>query len=112
MLEMQLGKSQGDYTVERMIQMATISQTADGLEISGNSFKATALTGCPDMVLFACEEILALHQVLTEIKELNSDVSEFIENLDCVPSIDETKAFNKCLEISNKISDLNLPDFI
>ena len=114
---MESGKPQGKYTVEQMQQMATVSQTADGLEISGNNFKANALMGCPDMVLFACERIKELEQelvntqiVVTEIQDLNSGVSEFVENLDCVPDIDELKALNACLEIGNKIRDLNLPE--
>lgn len=115
---METGKSQGKYTVEQMQQMATVSQTADGLEISGNNFKVNALIGCPDMVLFACERIKELEQelvqtqiVATGIQDLMSGVSEFVENLDCVTHIDESKAFNACLEIGNKIRDLDLPEF-
>lgn len=63
---METGKSEGKYTVEQMQQIATVAQTADGLEISGNNFKVTALTGCPDMVLFACERIKELEQEVAE----------------------------------------------
>ena len=50
---MDIQKAEGSYTLERMQQMATVAATADGLMIEGNNFKVGALTGCPDMVLFA-----------------------------------------------------------
>ena len=84
---MKTGKAHGKYTVEQMQQMATVAQTADGLEISGNNFKVNALIGCPDMVLFSCERIKELEQelvqtklVVTEIQILSSEVSCFVEN--------------------------------
>ena len=54
----ELRKSEGAYKIELMQQLATIAATADGLTIEGNNFKITALTGCPDMLLFACETII------------------------------------------------------
>ena len=57
------------------------------------------------------QELVNTQIVATEIQDLMSGVSEFIENLDCVPHIDEIKAFNACLEIGNKIRDLDLPEF-
>lgn len=78
---MNIEKSEGNYTVEQMQQMATVAQTADGLEISGNNFKVTALTGCPDMVLFACERIKQLeneHKKLRiQLVKYNSDDFEY-----------------------------------
>lgn len=116
---METGKSEGNYTVEQMQQMATVAQTADGLEISGKNFKVTALTGCPDMVLFACEqldetqqELLHTQHELSQIQDLLGHVSFFIENLDEGNLIERDKAFNVCLEIGNKIRNLNLPEFI
>ena len=115
---MEIAKSEGKYSIDEMQQMATIASTADGLSIKGNNFKVCALTGSPDMLLFACERIKELEQeltqtqiVATEIQDLMSGVSEFVENLDCVPHIDESKAFNACLAIGNKIRDLDLPEF-
>ena len=57
-------KSQGKYTIDRMRAAAEISSTANGLEISGNAFKVTELTGCPDMLLFAVERIEALEKAV------------------------------------------------
>lgn len=59
---MDIEKSKGKYTLERMQQMATIASTADGLLIEGNGFKVSALTGSPDMLLFACERIEELEE--------------------------------------------------
>ena len=61
---MKIAKSEGNYRVEQMQQMATIASTADGLTIEGNNFKVCALTGSPDMLLFACERINKLEQAL------------------------------------------------
>lgn len=108
---MEIGKSEGDYTIKRMQQMATVAQMADGIEISGNDFKVTALCGCPDMVLFACEEILNLQLVLDEIQNSLGDISGFVENLD-VDIAGRDKAFQQCLEAGNKIRNLDLPEFI
>lgn len=114
---MNIEKSEGKYTVEQMQQMATIASTADGLEVSGNNFKVCALTGSPDMLLFACERIKELEQelvqtqiVLTEVQGLSSDVSCFVENLD-FDTNGRHKAFNTSLEIGSKIRDLDLPEF-
>jgi len=63
---MDIEKAQGVYTTEQMEQMATIASTADGISIEGNSFKVTALTGSPDMLLFACEKIRELEAELYE----------------------------------------------
>lgn len=54
---MEIVKAQGNYDLKNMQNMATVASTADGLLIEGNNFKVTALTGCPDMLLFACERI-------------------------------------------------------
>ncbi len=54
---LEIAPSQGEYTLETMQKMATIASTADDLSIEGNNFKVNALTGSPDMVLFACEQI-------------------------------------------------------
>ena len=117
---MEIGKSEGTYTVEQMQKMATVAQTANGLEIKGNNFKVTSLIGCPDMVLFSCERIKELEQeliqtqiVVTKIQDLNNEVSEFVENLDYTTlNVDESKALNGCLEIGSKIRNLELPEFI
>jgi len=61
---MEIVKAEGDYTLEKMQQMATVASTANGLMIEGNNFKVGALTGCPDMVLFACERIECLEKKL------------------------------------------------
>jgi hypothetical protein len=116
-LQVETGKSEGNYTLEQMQQSATIAQTADGLEISGNSFKVTSLTACPDMVLFACERIEKLEQelmqtqrVVTEIQNLSTEVSCFVENLD-FDIEGRNSAFSTSLEIGSKIRDLDLPEF-
>ena len=114
---MNIAKSEGNYTVERMQQLATMASTMDGLSIEGNNFKITCLTGCPDMVLFACERIKELEQelvntqiVVTEIQDLSSSVSCFVENLD-FETDGRHKAFNTTLEIGSKIRNLDLPEF-
>ncbi len=61
-MKIEIANSEGKYTVEQMQQMATIASTADGLSIEGNNFKVCALTGSPDMLLFACEKILKLQE--------------------------------------------------
>jgi len=115
---MDIAKSEGNYTVEDMQLMATVASTADGLNIEGNNFKVCALTGSPDMLLFACEKIKELEQELiqtqmavTEIQDLSSSVSCFVENLDFEIK-GRHEAFNTSLEIGSKISDLDLPEFI
>jgi hypothetical protein len=114
---METGKAEGKYTAEQMQQMATVAQTADCLEISGNNFKVNALIGCPDMLLFSCERIKELEQerlqtqlAVTEIQNLLSEVSCFVENLH-VGVAGRNTAFNASLEIGSKIRDLNLPEF-
>lgn len=114
---MDVAKSEGKYTVEKMQQMATVASTADGLNIEGNNFKVCALTGSPDMLLFACEKIKELEQelfntqmVVTEIQDLSSSVSCFVENLNFEIK-GRHEAFNTSLEIGSKIRDLNLPEF-
>ncbi|MFQ3190403.1 MAG: hypothetical protein ACI936_001535 [Paraglaciecola sp.] len=116
-LQVETGKSEGNYTLAQMQQSATIAQTADGLEISGNNFKVTSLTACPDMVLFACERIEELKQelmqtqrVVTEIQNLSSEVSCFVENLH-IGIVGRNSAFNTSLEIGSKIRNLDLPEF-
>jgi hypothetical protein len=65
---MDVAKSEGEYTIDQMQQMATVASTADGLNIEGNNFKVCALTGSPDMLLFACERIKELESVLKYYK--------------------------------------------
>ena len=48
---------------------------------------------------------------LSEIQDSMSDVSCFIENLNEVNLTERAKNFNTCLEIGNKIRDLDLPEF-
>jgi hypothetical protein len=60
---MEIRNSEGKYSVTLMQKMATVAATADGLSIEGNNFKVSALIGCPDMVLFACEEIARLESM-------------------------------------------------
>ena len=81
---MEIEKSQGQYDLDKMQMMATVASTANGLEVKGNTFKVNALTGCPDMVLFACEQIeaqrcsynMALQFALEEIDEC--DIKYFL----------------------------------
>lgn len=114
---MDSGKSEGIYTIDKMKQMATVAQTAEGLEVSGNNFKVNALIGCPDMTLFACERIEALEQELMQIKKvvneiqgLSGKISCFVENLKS-DTVGRISVFKSSLEIGIKISNLDLPEF-
>lgn len=55
-------------------------------------------------------EIIELQMAITEIQDLSSEVSFFIENLD-IDIKGRNKAFNITLDIGNKIRDLDLPEF-
>lgn len=57
------------------------------------------------------QELIQTQITLTEIQDLSSDVSCFIENLNECNMMERAKAFNKTLEIGSKIRDLNLPEF-
>lgn len=110
-------KSKGNYKTEEMQLMASVASTADGLNIEGNNFKVCALTGFPDMLLFACERMKELEQdlfyiqmVVSEIQELSGSVSCFVENLP-VETSGYNEALNALLEIGNKVQDLGLPEF-
>ena len=100
-----------------------IEQTFEDKEDRSKSFTLTmqmteGLTPCQKLTIAEnrikeLESELANTQlVVTEIQDLSSEVSCFIENLDCVPYIDEAKALNTCLVIGSKIRDLDLPEFI
>jgi hypothetical protein len=66
-------KSEGKYKLDFMQKMATVAATADGLSIEGNNFKVGALTGCPDMVLFACESIATLEAEILAMREAKEE---------------------------------------
>jgi len=76
----ELRKSEGVYKLELMQKLATVAATADGLTIEGNHFKATALTGCPDMLLFACETIIEQADKITELKAENARIKRLLDN--------------------------------
>jgi hypothetical protein len=78
---MDIAKSEGKYTVDQMQQMATIASTADGLNVEGNNFKVCALTGSPDMLLFACERIKELESFnMNELRGLPKDIDLLIQS--------------------------------
>ena len=56
------------------------------------------------------QELLNTQIVLTEIQDLSSNVSCFVENLDFEIK-GRHEAFNTSLEIGSKIRDLDLPEF-
>tara|TARA_R110000851_G_C12802726_1_gene537632 strand:- start:41 stop:454 length:414 start_codon:yes stop_codon:yes gene_type:complete len=72
---MKIEKAQGIYDLIKMQKLATIASTANGLEISGNNFKITALTGCPDMLLFACEQIAKSESVVGKWLSVNEPMA-------------------------------------
>lgn len=100
------GKAQGNYKLEQMIQMATVAQTADGLEISGKNFKVTALTGCPDMLLFACENIQFLEKRLetARIDAVASFGAELIDEHEHCFIGGETQIQAICQVVNDKIN--------
>jgi hypothetical protein len=70
--------SEGEYKIETMAKMAKVASTANGLTIEGNNFKVTALTGCPDMLLYACSQLVELtkenEKLKAEIKYVDAKV--------------------------------------
>tara|TARA_R110002012_G_scaffold260756_1_gene442487 strand:- start:1436 stop:1717 length:282 start_codon:yes stop_codon:yes gene_type:complete len=56
------------------------------------------------------QELIQTQMVVTEIQDLSSNVSCFVENLD-FETRGRHEAFNTSLEIGSKIRDLNLPEF-
>lgn len=56
------------------------------------------------------QQLIQTQIVVTEIQELSSSVSCFVENLDFETDGRHT-AFNASLEIGSKIRDLDLPEF-
>lgn len=81
---MDIEKSQGNYATEQMQQMATVASTANGLNIEGDNFKVNALTGCPDMVLFACERIKELEQELIHTQMVISETQDLLGEVSCL----------------------------
>jgi hypothetical protein len=63
-------KPQSKYTIKRMLNAAEIASTADGLQISGDTFKVIELTSCPDMLLFAAQRIQTLEEALIKAHEI------------------------------------------
>lgn len=57
MSEFKIQKAEGSYKLEDMQKRASVASTADGLTLEGPNFKLGCLTACPDMLLFACEEL-------------------------------------------------------
>lgn len=78
---MDIKKPEGTYKIENMQQMASVASTADGLRIEGKNFKVTALAGCPDMLLFACEQIKQLQSRLAEAERERERHLEAIDKL-------------------------------
>tara|TARA_Y100001968_G_scaffold54657_1_gene45870 strand:+ start:342 stop:776 length:435 start_codon:yes stop_codon:yes gene_type:complete len=60
-------KAEGKYTIEDMQKHASVASTADGLKLEGPNFKLTCLTACPDMLLFACEELAKANELADEL---------------------------------------------
>lgn len=58
------------------------------------------------------QELINTQMVVSEIQDILGEVSAFVENLDYVSVAGRDKAFERCLEIGNKIRDLDLPEFI
>ena len=56
-------------------------------------------------------DLIQTQMVVTEIQELSSKVSCFVENLNECDLMQQSKALNDSLEISSKIQDLHLPEF-
>lgn len=56
-------------------------------------------------------ELIQTQIVVTEIQDLSSNVSCFVENLNECNLMQRAKALNACLEIGSKIRDLDLPEF-
>ncbi len=67
-------KAEGKYTIEDMQKHASVASTADGLKLEGPNFKLTCLTACPDMLLFACEELAKANERVAELQSTVSDV--------------------------------------
>ncbi len=99
------GKAQGDYKIEQMMQMATVAQTADGIEVSGNNFKVNALLGCPDMVLFACENIKFLESRLeaAKVDAIATFGAELVNEYESNFSGGENQILAICQVVSEKI---------
>ena len=64
-------KAEGKYTIEDMQKHASVASTADGLKLEGPNFKLTCLTACPDMLLFACEELAKANERVSELEKEN-----------------------------------------
>ena len=60
-------KAEGKYTIEDMQKHASVASTTDGLKLEGPNFKLTCLTACPDMLLFACEELAKANELADEL---------------------------------------------
>ena len=74
-------KAEGKYTIEDMQQHASVASTADGLKLEGPNFKLTCLTACPDMLLFACEELAKANERVAELESQRQLLTKRIEPL-------------------------------
>ena len=57
------------------------------------------------------QELIRTQMVVTEIQDLSSNVSCYVENLNQCNLMHKAKAMNDCLEIGSKIRDLDVPEF-
>lgn len=71
MSEFKIQKAEGSYKLEDMQKRASVASTADGLTLEGPNFKLGCLTACPDMLLFACEELAKANE---RVRELESEL--------------------------------------
>ncbi|AJP43437.1 hypothetical protein EP12_06800 [Alteromonas australica] len=99
-------KAEAKYTIEDMQKHASVASTADGLKLEGPNFKLTCLTACPDMLLFACEELTKANE---RVKELEKESLAFrsILNGDMKPE-DYHKLSSSKFALEQKIEVLKL----
>lgn len=69
MSEFKIQKAEGRYKLEDMQKRASVASTADGLTLEGPNFKLGCLTACPDMLLFACEELAKANERVKELEK-------------------------------------------
>lgn len=77
MSEFKIQKAEGSYKLEDMQKRASVASTADGLTLEGPNFKLGCLTACPDMLLFACEQLAKANE---RVKELVSCRDQFAKS--------------------------------
>lgn len=95
MSEFKIQKAEGSYKLEDMQKRASVASTADGLTLEGPNFKLGCLTACPDMLLFACEELAKANQLVAELEKLNNNQSKTIEAMEGVIASEIAMAFEK-----------------